>query len=152
MATTTEPATTKTAKLTLPCANCGKWNRILASKAADGPKCGACGTPIALDQPLHLDDDSFDRVIGGSDLPVMVDFYADWCGPCKMMAPYVDQLARTEIGTTLIAKLDTDHAPRTAQRFNIRGIPTTIVFKNGAEVKRQSGAMPLPALKAMLNG
>jgi thioredoxin 2 len=153
MATMTESTTTSAPsapKLTVPCSNCGKWNRILASRVADRPKCGVCGTPIALDHPLHLNDDTFDRVVSGSDLPVLVDFYADWCGPCKMMAPFVDELARTEMGKVLIAKLDTDHAPRTAQRFNIRGIPTTIVFRGGKEVKRQSGAMPLPALKAML--
>jgi thioredoxin 2 len=141
---------TATHRITLRCASCQRWNRIDARRAAAGPKCGACGSALALDHPLHLDDDTFDRVIGGTDLPVLVDFYADWCGPCKMMAPAVDELARTTVGRALIAKLDTDASQRTASRFQIRGIPTSIVFRDGRESKRQTGALPLPALRAML--
>ncbi|MDB4885684.1 MAG: thioredoxin [Gemmatimonadetes bacterium] len=148
MSTTQSDATA--GSLTVPCPSCHKWNRIDAARATAGPKCGACGAAIPLDQPMHLDDTSFDRVIAASTLPVMVDFYADWCGPCKMMAPAVDQLARASAGTALVAKLDTEAAPRTAQRFNIRGIPTVIVFRGGREAKRQSGAMPFGALRAML--
>ena len=147
---TTHASGSATRRLTVPCGACGKWNRIDAARAADGPKCGSCGTPLALDRPLHLDDATFDRVIAGSDLPVLVDFYADWCGPCKMMAPAVDELARSSAGTALVAKLDTDASPRTAQRFQIRGIPTSIVFRGGREVRRQSGAVPLEALRALL--
>jgi thioredoxin 2 len=142
---------TATQKITIRCASCGRWNRIDAQRAAAGPKCGVCGTPIALDHPLHLDDETFDRVINGTDLPVLVDFYADWCGPCKMMAPAVDELARTTVGRALVTKLDTDASQRTASRFQIRGIPTSIVFRGGKEAKRQTGAVPLPALKAMLD-
>jgi len=141
---------TDTKKLTVPCPSCGRLNRIDASRAADGPKCGACGTSLALDHPLHLTDATFDRVIGGTDLPVLVDFYADWCGPCKMMAPSIDRLAHETVGSALIAKLDTDASPRTSQRFQIRGIPTSIVFRNGREATRQTGAVPFDALKRML--
>jgi thioredoxin 2 len=88
-------------------------------------------------------------VIRESTLPVLVDFYADWCGPCRVMAPAVDELARTSIGSLLIAKLDTDASPQTAGRFQIRGIPTTIVFRDGREARRQSGAVPLDALRRM---
>ncbi|CAN5465375.1 thioredoxin TrxC [soil metagenome] len=137
-------------KLTIPCPTCGKWNRIRADRIADGPKCGSCGTAIALDRPLMLDDTSFDRVIAESDIPVLVDFYADWCGPCKMMAPSVETLARESSGRALVAKLDTDRAQRSAGRFQIRGIPTSIVFKGGREVKRQTGAVPLATLREML--
>ncbi len=137
-------------KLTIPCPSCGKWNRIRADKATDGPKCGACGAAIILDRPLMLDDSTFDRVIAESELPVLVDFYADWCGPCKMMAPSVEALARETAGRALVAKLDTDHAQRSAGRFQIRGIPTSIVFVGGREVKRQTGAVPLATLRAML--
>ena len=136
------------ASVTLPCASCGRWNRVDASRA--GPRCGACKATLHLDRPLPLDDASFDRVIGGSALPVLVDFYADWCGPCKMMAPAVDTLARESAGRALVAKLDTEAAPRTAARFRITGIPTVIVFRGGSESKRQSGAMPLGALRAMV--
>jgi thioredoxin 2 len=97
-----------------------------------------------------LTDETFDRVIQGTDLPVLVDFYADWCGPCKMMAPAVETLARSSVGRGLVAKLDTDASPRTASRFQIRGIPTSIVFRGGKEAKRQTGAVPLGTLQQML--
>ena len=147
--TTTDTASAA-ASLTVPCPHCGKWNRIDAGRVSAGPKCGACGTAIPLDRPLHLNDATFDRVIAATTVPVFVDFYADWCGPCKMMAPAVDELARTTAGTALIAKLDTEAAPRTAQRFQIRGIPTVIVFRGGREATRKSGAMPVAALRSML--
>jgi thioredoxin len=103
-----------------------------------------------LERPLPLTDETFTRTINESDVPVAVDFYADWCGPCRMMAPAVDALAAHLQGKALIAKLNTDQSTRTASSFNIRGIPTTIVFKGGKEVARQSGAMPLEALKQLV--
>ena len=105
---------------------------------------------MLLDRPYALNDETFARTIADTDVPVLVDFYADWCGPCKMMAPYVDELAREKQGVALIAKLDTDRAQRTASGFNIRGIPTTIVFKNGKEAARQTGAVPKKALEDLL--
>jgi thioredoxin 2 len=141
---------TDTKKLTIPCPTCGRLNRINASRAGDGPRCGACGTSLALDHPVHLTDTTFDRVIGGTDVPVLVDFYADWCGPCKMMAPSVDRLAHETLGAALVAKLDTDASPRTSQRFQIRGIPTAIVFRAGRESSRQTGAVPYETLRSML--
>jgi thioredoxin 2 len=151
MATAAAPTGSATTQhITVRCTNCRTWNRIDAAKADKGPKCGSCGTPLGLDHPVLLDDESFDRVINGTDIPVLVDFYADWCGPCKMMAPSVEQLARESLGTALITKLDTDASPQTAGRFQIRGIPTSIVFRQGKEARRQTGAVPLGALKAML--
>jgi thioredoxin len=82
--------------------------------------------------------------------PVLVDFYADWCGPCKMMAPFVDEIARERQGQVLVAKLDTDRSQTTSMRFNIRSIPTTIVFKAGKEAARQTGAVPKKGLEALL--
>jgi thioredoxin 2 len=147
----TSQDTTRDARhVTLPCLACGRWNRIAATRMADGPKCGACGAPLGLDHPVLLNDATFDRVIAQSTLPVLVDFYADWCGPCHMMAPAVDELARTSPGQALIAKLDTDASPQVASRFQIRGIPTVIVFRDGRGARRQSGAMPLAALRQML--
>ena len=137
-------------KLTVRCQFCDTWNRIDASKATAGPKCGKCAKPILLERPLPLTDETFTRTINESDLPVAVDFYADWCGPCRQMAPAVDALAAHLQGKALIAKLNTDQSSRTASSFNIRGIPTTIVFKAGKEVARQSGAMPLEALKQLV--
>jgi thioredoxin 2 len=143
-------ASTATRHLTIRCQFCETWNRVDASRAADRPKCGKCAKPMLLDRPIHLNDDTFTRTIEGSDVPILVDFYADWCGPCKMMAPYIDEIAREKQGVALVAKLDTDHAQRTAGGFDIRGIPTSIVFKNGKEVARQTGAVPKKALEQLL--
>ena len=137
-------------KVTLRCQFCETWNRIDAARAADKPKCGKCAKPMVLDRPVKLDDDTFRRTIDEAQVPVLVDFYADWCGPCKMMAPHVDELAARYIGRALIAKLDTDHAQRSAAPFNIRGIPTTIVFKDGKVVVQKAGAMPLAGLEELL--
>lgn len=139
-----------TQKLTVRCQFCNTWNRIDATKATAGPKCGKCAKPILLERPIALDDETFTRTINESDIPVAVDFYADWCGPCRMMAPAVDALAAHLQGKALIGKLNTDHSARIASGFNIRGIPTTIVFVSGKEVARQSGAIPLEGLKQLV--
>ena len=155
MPTTTSASDATTAggagsRVTLRCQFCGTWNRVDAARAADRPKCGKCTKPLLLDRPVALDDESFQRTIEGSEIPVLVDFYADWCGPCKMMAPFVDQVASRHQGRALVAKLDTDRSQRTAAAFQIRGIPTTIVFKGGREVARQTGAVPLAGLEQLL--
>lgn len=136
--------------LTLRCQFCETWNRVDAARVGDRPKCGKCSRPMLLDRPWMLHAESFARTLQESDLPVLVDFYADWCGPCKMMAPAVDELARKYQGKALVAKLNTDLAQEISGSFNIRGIPTTIVFKKGTELTRASGAMPLPALESLL--
>jgi thioredoxin 2 len=143
-------ANTAVRKLTVRCQFCETWNRIDASKVVDGPKCGKCSRPILLERPLALTDETFQRTLNESDVPVAVDFYADWCGPCRMMAPAVDALAAHVQGRALVAKLNTDNSSRTAGGFGIRGIPTTIVFDRGKEVARQSGALPLEGLKQLL--
>ena len=137
-------------KLTLRCQFCETWNRIDASRAGDQPKCGKCGTPMRLDRPVKLDDDTFRRTIDDAGIPVLVDFYADWCGPCKMMAPFVDELAREFEGRALIAKLDSDRAPRTSQQHQVRGLPTTVVYRGGKEVARQVGAVGKQQLVELL--
>jgi thioredoxin 2 len=148
MTTTTTPETAK--KVTLQCQFCQSWNRVDAARAQDRPKCGKCAKPLLLDRPVALSDETFQRTIEASEIPVLVDFYADWCGPCKMMAPAVDAVAAKYQGQALVAKLNTDLAPQTAERFEIRGIPTTIVFEHGREVARQTGAIPQPMLEKML--
>jgi thioredoxin 2 len=105
---------------------------------------------MLLDRPMHLDDESFARTIEEAEVPVLVDFYADWCGPCKIMAPSVDKLAADYTGRAIIAKLDTDAAQRTSMKFNVRGIPTSIVFEGGKEIARQTGAVPYATLDSML--
>jgi thioredoxin 2 len=139
-----------TTQATLKCQFCGTWNKVDASRAGDRPKCGKCGKPMLLDRPVALDDESFARTISDSDVPVLVDFYADWCGPCKIMAPEVDKLAANYSGRAIVAKVNTDLAQRTSQSFQIRGIPTSIVFLKGKEVTRQTGAVPYAALATML--
>ena len=147
---TAPSAQTDDGVMMLRCPTCNAWNRVRGSRAADGPKCGQCAAAIDVAHPFLLSDETFARTVRESTVPVLVDFYADWCGPCKQMAPAVDALASKYRGAALVAKLDTDRAQQTAGAFRITGIPTTIVFAGGAEVARQAGAVPLPALERLL--
>jgi thioredoxin 2 len=130
------------------CVFCGTPNRIDLARASEHPKCGKCGRPIRLDRPLPLTDDDFDKILQGSSVPVLVDFHADWCGPCKMMAPALDDFAREHMGDLLVLKLDTDANPATPARLGIRGIPTLILFEHGQEVRRHVGAAQRAQLEA----
>jgi thioredoxin 2 len=121
------------------CVFCGTANRVDLTRLSSGPKCGNCGRPIRLDRPTWVTDSDFDRIIGAATVPVLVDFYADWCGPCKMMAPTLDDFAVKHVGRVLVLKLDTEANPATPSRFGIRGIPTMIVFEGGREVRRHVG-------------
>lgn len=136
--------------LTLRCQFCDTWNRVDAARATQRPKCGKCARFLLLDRPWMLHDASFARTIAESDVPILVDFYADWCAPCKVMAPSVDALAAKYSGSALVAKLNTDHAPATAQQYDIRGIPTVVVFHKGKVIARQSGAVPFGTLEQLL--
>jgi len=144
----TAPATPRRA--TVRCLFCETLNRVDLTRVDEHPKCGECGRPILLDRPVKVGDAEFDRVIGEAEVPVIVDFYADWCGPCKMMAPIFDDLARERRGEVLVAKVDTDRNPASAGKFGVRGIPTLIVFRNGKEVGRQVGAVPRQVLEDLL--
>ena len=128
--------------VTVRCPFCSKLNRIDLTRAADRPQCGECGKPILLDRPLKVSDDDFAKTVEGSEAPVLVDFYADWCGPCRMVAAFVDRIAHENVGKLLVAKVDTDQAPNVAMRFGIRSIPTLILFKGGKEVERSVGFEP----------
>jgi thioredoxin 2 len=135
---------------TVPCTFCATFNRVDLGRIAERPKCGNCGRPILLDRPLRLSDETFDRVVNNAGVNMLVDFYADWCAPCKVMAPVLDEVAYEHQGRVLIAKLDTDRNPATAARFSIRSIPTLIVFANGVEKTRQAGALGRPQVEALL--
>ncbi len=136
--------------VTLQCQFCSTWNRIDVSRAKDRPTCGQCARPLLLDRPYPLTDDSFERTIAESEVPVLIDFYADWCGPCKMMAPSIDAIAAKNVGRALVAKMNTDFNPKTSQGLQIQGIPTTIIYRANKIVARQSGALPLAGLEGML--
>jgi thioredoxin 2 len=137
---------------TVACQFCSTLNRVDLSRVGQQPKCGECGRPILLDRPLHVADATFQQVVAGTDVPVLVDFYADWCGPCKMMAPILDDLAHDRVGELLVLKLDTDRNPATAMQFSVRGIPTMIVFSKGREAARQTGAVPRAQVEALVAG
>ena len=137
---------------TVACPFCATLNKVDLARAAHRPKCGKCGRPILLDRPLAVSDANFDRVTADATVPVLVDFYADWCGPCKIMAPVLDEVARARMGELLVLKLDTDRNPATSARFGIRGVPTLILFRQGREASRRTGAVPPQEIEALLAG
>ena len=132
---------TRTA-VTVRCAFCATLVKVDLARAADRPKCAKCEKPILLDRPLKVEEPDFDQTVLQAPVPVLVDFYADWCAPCKIVAPVVDQLAREHLGKMLVAKVDTDHAQQLSMRYQIRGIPTLIMFRDGKESGRSVGFEP----------
>src|SRR5215211_5857226 len=145
--TTTSPQSTRPA--IVHCPFCAAANRVDLTRLASGPKCAKCGKPLRLDRPQKVSDKEFDRTIAGSSVPVVVDFYADWCGPCKAMAPTLDEFAAKLAGEALVVKLDTEANPATAARFGIRGIPTLIAFEAGKEKRRHVGMADMKVLEGL---
>lgn len=133
----------------LPCPHCGATNRLPAARIDDTPNCGKCGQPLLQGQPLDLDDSNFDAVVGATQLPVLVDFWAAWCGPCQMMAPAFKQAGAQLQGQALLVKVNSDDSPGLSQRFGIRSIPTLVRLQGGRETARQSGAVPASAIVAL---
>ncbi|MDX1646649.1 MAG: thioredoxin [Longimicrobiales bacterium] len=129
-------------KVTLRCTFCGTLNKVDLRRAADRPTCGECSKPMLLDRPVKVTEEDFERTVLRSEAPVLVDFYADWCAPCKMVAPLIDEIAHDQVGKMLVAKVDTDRAQQVAMKYGIRSIPTLIVFRDGEEVERSMGFEP----------
>jgi thioredoxin len=136
--------------VTLSCQFCSTANRIDMAKASLRPKCAECGKPMLVDRPVLVREEHFDTTVLKSDVPVLVDFYADWCGPCKMMAPILDEIAAANVGTLLVAKVDTDRSPSVSQRYGIRSIPFFGRFEHGQMVKTAVGAVGRDGLRNLV--
>jgi len=128
------------------CPHCPAVNRIPDARLADKPRCGKCGKALFTGHPLELTGASFDRHLQRSELPLVVDFWAEWCGPCKMMAPAFAQAAGQLEPRVRLAKVDTEAQQAIAARYNIRSIPTLVLFRGGREIARQAGAMSANAI------
>jgi thioredoxin 2 len=141
--------TMEDARIQLACPHCRATNRLPAARIDDEPACGRCGQPLLQGQPLELNDGNFDAVVAATALPVVVDFWAAWCGPCQMMAPAFKQAASQLQGRALLVKVNSDDNPALSQRYGIRSIPTLLRLQGGVETRRQSGAVPASTIVAL---
>ncbi len=133
------------------CPTCSAVNRIPSARIDASPSCGQCHKPLFTGRPVILTNENFQKHTNRSDIPVVVDFWAPWCGPCKMMAPAFEQAATDLQPNVRLAKLNTEDENDIGARLNIRSIPTMVIFKSGKEVARQSGAMGLADIKSWIS-
>ncbi|MGR3761878.1 thioredoxin TrxC [Roseobacteraceae bacterium NS-SX3] len=137
---------------TLTCLSCAQLNRVPEEKLAAGPKCGTCGTPLLPGKPVDVDPALLQKAAKHDDLPLVADFWAPWCGPCRMVAPEFAKAAQALNGSARLVKLNTQEHPSAGAYYRIRGIPTMVAFARGRESKRQSGALTAGQIAAWVQG
>ena len=135
----------------LACPQCGTTNRVADERLQDRPVCGRCGAELMAARPVPLADAVFEKFIAGTELPVLVDFWAEWCGPCRMIAPALEEISTEMSGSVKIAKLNIDDNQETPAKFGIRGIPTLMLFKNGNVEATKVGALSKSQLTAFID-
>lgn len=138
--------------LKLTCSACGQANRVPAARLRESPKCGVCGSVLVDGKVAELDAVTHDKLTRGDGLPVLVDYWAPWCGPCRMMAPEFAKAAQALAGQARLMKLNTEDHPQVSARAGIRGIPALILYRNGREVARLAGARPAADIQAFVQG